>query len=725
MRLSTIDSSEIPAFLLSRTSNMKFLALVVLVFAFLAAAVAYQTGSSAVTLVAVFSFICAMTTFLSRDISSFLKIFVGIFATELVIFGALYLVSAAGLWPSDLAEYSLPSSLPETVALFAILVYAVSHIPLVRRMMRITDRYFDAPDRSPTRIWPFPVFVALERRVSVAMIILLVLINQAQVGINVRLSFFSRDWFNAIQVKDQPTFWHQLFAVFMPWAFIFIASAVVEYVVQSTLVIKWRRWLTEFYVSHWLDDHTHYRMALAGQGNADNPDQRISEDISRFIDGGQVGYGIYSFTITLISQLTSLVSFAILLWTLSSDFTLPYTNIAVPGFLFWVALLYAAIGTAITHLIGWPLAGLSFARQRYEADFRFSLARMREYSEQIALLRGEGAEKVSLGHRFASIIKNYYEIVACRKRLTAFTAFYGQISPFIPYVVAAPFYFLGKIELGIMTQTARAFGTVNESLNFFVTYYVSLADFKSVLERLLSFDASIEKAEKLGRDNNGPRLAFGGTGMDLKDLRLDLPDGREIVAADGLHILAKEPLLVTGASGTGKSTLFRAISGIWPFGGGQIEIPKDARIMLLPQKPYIPMGTLRVAITYPATADQFDDAAVKEAIVAAGLGAFAGQLDVEDAWSQRLSGGEQQRLAIARALLARPDWLFLDEATAAMDEEMENRTYEVLREKLPDTTIVSIGHRSTLAQFHKRRLVMTPTASGAFTPRQLPQEAAE
>jgi putative ATP-binding cassette transporter len=556
--------------------------------------------------------------------------------------------------------------------------------------------------------------------------VFLVLINQAQVGIEVRLSFFSRDWFNAIQNKDEAAFWYQLFTVFCPWVFVFIASAVTELVVQSTLVIRWRRWLTDYYVNHWLDGHTHYRMSLTGSG-ADNPDQRISEDISRFIDGGQVGSGIYSFTIVLISKLSSLVSFAVILWTLSANFTLPYTNIAVPGFLFWVALIYAGVGTLLTHLIGQPLVKLSFIRQQYEADFRFSLARLREYAEQVALLGGEDAEQKSLTRSFSAIVRNYFQMISCRKRLTGFTSSYGQISPFIPYIVAAPFYFAGKITLGIMTQTARAFGSVNDSLTFFVTYYVSLADFKSVLDRLTSFDAALERAHAYGTGlHPSGSVMNAGKNLDLAAFTLALPDGRVIVQSSDLQFEEKQSVLLTGPSGSGKSTLFRAISGIWPFGEGTITLPAGSRVMLLPQKPYLPIGTLKAAITYPSQPDDFDDDAVRDVLTAAQLDHFIDNLDVEDIWSQRLSGGEQQRLSLARALLAKPDWLFLDEATAAMEESMEAKIYECLAERLPDTTIVSIGHRTSLAQFHKRYLAMHPAGTtGLFTPSETVIKAAE
>jgi vitamin B12/bleomycin/antimicrobial peptide transport system ATP-binding/permease protein len=700
---------------------MKTLAIIIAVFSLATATLAQRTGDSTLFLLTAASVICAITTYRSQAISSYLRIFVAIFGIELIIFGAAYLAAEMHLWPASLAEYKLPISLPLTVALFSTAVYCVSFIPVVRAMMRIADRYFNTAERTVARIWPFPSFAGKERSVATAMVVFLVLINQAEVGINIRLSFFSRDWFNAIQNRDAKAFWYQLFTVFMVWAFLYIFAAVVEFVVQSTLVIKWRRWLTAYYTDRWLDNHTHYRMSLAGAA-ADNPDQRISEDINRFIDGGQVGYGIYSFSILLISNLTSLVSFAIILWLLSASFTLPYTNIAVPGFLCWIAIAYAGIGTLITHWIGRPLVRLSFIRQRYEADFRFSLARLREYSEQVALLSGENAEKLSLHQRFAAIVKNYFEIVSCRKKLTAFTASYGQISPFIPFIVSAPFYFAGKISLGIMTQTARAFGSVNDALTFFVTYYVYLAEYKSVLERLVSFDRAIERA---GTFELKPQHSGSADDLTVGALTLRLPDGRAIIEDANLSLAAQEPTLFTGPSGSGKSTFFRAIAGIWPYGDGNIDLPPSARMMLLPQKPYLPIGTLRAALAYPESPDRYDDVTLRDVLVAANLSDLAGKLDVEDIWSQRLSGGEQQRLAVARALLAKPDWLFLDEATTAMDEPMEAEIYKTIRENLPGTTLVSIGHRSTVAQFHKRRLEMRDAGAGIFTPRDMAAQPAE
>ena len=694
---------------------MALLSLAVAALSLISLGVWWSTADVSALLLGVGALLCAGSIYKSARISTFLKIFLVIFGSEVVIFGGVFLLSLSSRWPESLNVYKLPDSVPLTVAMFGILVWAISHLKVVRSICAIADRYFDCETMTQARIWPLPRFAVLERRLAIATVAFLVVLNQAQVAISVRLSFFNRDWFNALQNKDGATFWSLLFTVFLFWAAIYIASAIIEFIAQSILIIRWRRWLTEHYVGRWLDGSTHYRMGLKGP-NTDNPDQRIAEDVNRFIDGGSVGYGIYSYSILLISTLSSLVSFAVILWTLSADFTIPGTDIAVPGFLFWVALVYSAVGTLITHIIGRSLVGLYFERQRYEADFRFSLARLREYAEQIALLKGETAERrLSMG-RFGRIFDNYLQIVDRRKRLMAFTSTYGQISPFIPYIVAAPFYFAGKIQLGVMTQTAGAFGRVEAALGFFVTYYTSLADFKAVLDRLSSFDAAIEQAHDMERANAIVTPPASAGEIAISNLDLALPDGRVIVMNAQLTLNPGEALLLSGHSGSGKSTLFRAVSGVWPFGRGSISVPTGARVMLLPQKPYIPIGTLRNAVTYPQDAAGFDDAALHKALENALMGPFIERLDEEDNWSQRLSGGEQQRLAVARALLAKPDWLFLDEATSALDEPTEAALYHVLADTLPGTTVVSIGHRSTLAAFHQRRVVMEKNAEGVYTP---------
>jgi putative ATP-binding cassette transporter len=691
---------------------MRKLSFCVGLFGLLALVLAVKQKEASAAVLGIAALVCAVTTFQSSSISSFLKIFVAIFSTETIVFGLGVLAAQVGLWPAAYAEYALADYLPLSVAIFSILVYVVAQIRLVQQITHIADRYFNASEAREARIWPFRPFTAMERRIAVAMIVFLVVINQAEVAITVRLSFFNRDWFNALQNRDAAVFWQQLLFVFTPWAFVLVAMQVVEFFVQAMLVIRWRRWLTDHFVSRWLTNHTHYHISLVGT-QADNPDQRIAEDVYRFINGGSDGtnraYGLYDFSILLISTITTLVSFSIVLWGLSENFTVPGTAIKIPGFLFWVALIYAASGTLITHLLGRSLIKLYFERQHMEADFRFSLARLREYTEQVALLNGEAAEQEVVGRRFGALIANYITLVYRRMKVTAFTQTFGQISPIIPFVFTAPFYFAGTIQLGVMTQTAGAFSRVAEALTFFVDYYTYLAGFKSVVDRLTSFDAAIDDAQAL--DATGPKRtapAGGATGIALDDVHVVLPNGREIVAAKALALKSRESVLLTGPSGSGKSTLFRAISGIWPYGDGHVGIPAGTQVMVVPQKPYIPIGTLRAAVTYPAMPGSYPDDDIKKSLADVHLDNLVGQLDHEDVWSQRLSGGEQQRIALARALLMKPDWLFLDESTSALDEKLEAELYAVVTARLPTTTVVSIGHRSTLGAFHQRRLEMTP-----------------
>ncbi|MFL4987327.1 MAG: ABC transporter ATP-binding protein/permease [Microvirga sp.] len=695
--------------MIAEQDRLRILAILAAVFAAIAFAVGELAGLPGTVGLAITGLVLAGAMWQARRISSFLRVFLTVFVLEYVAFGVMVLVSGLGWWPDFLAGLLPPASLPVTVGIFGILVVAVSYIPVIRTITGIADRYFDTEASTTARVGSLVAWSGRERRLAKAAVVFLVLVNQAQVGISVRLNFFSRDWFNAIQNKDEAAFWSLLFTVFLFWAFVLIASNVIEYLVQSAFLIRWRRWLTGQYIGEWLGEGTHYRMGLRGAA-ADNPDQRIAEDIKQFTDT------TYSFSIQLLSQISTLVSFSIILWGISSDFAFPGTNIVVPGLLFWFALVYAVFGTGVTHLIGRPLIPLFFNQQRYEADFRFSLARLREYAEQVALLEGEPTERRLLLGRFGTLVDNFWRIVNRRKLLMIFTSFYGQLSVVIPYVVAAPFYFLGKVQLGTLTQTAGAFARVEAALSFFVDRYVTLADYKAVVDRLSTFDQAIAAGRALGREA-GIRLAeHARDTVEVRDLSLALPDGRRIVAASGLAFRPGESALVTGPSGSGKSTLFRAIAGIWPFGEGAILTPAGARMMLLPQRPYIPMGTLINAVVYPSSPDVYDRGAVAEALRAAGMGAFVDRLDEERAWAQTLSMGEQQRVAVARALLAKPDWLFLDEATAALDEPTEEAIYRMLMERLPDTTVVSIGHRSTLVGFHDRRIDMRPAAGGLFAP---------
>jgi putative ATP-binding cassette transporter len=621
------------------------------------------------------------------------------------------LAGRAGLWPADYAAYLPPESLPLTVAIFSILVYLVAQVPAVRQITRIADRYFEANDSTSARIWPFRRFTATERAVGIGMVVFLVLLNQVEVGASLRLTFFRRDLYDSLQNYDAPMFWDTLLLGFTPWAFAYVGMLVVEFFAQYMLVIRWRRWLTDHFVARWLSSHAHYRVSLAGE-QTDNPDQRIAEDVFRFINGGSdgatTGYGLYDFSILLISNVSTAVSYSILLWNLSAKFTMPGVNIPVPGFLFWVALVYAVSGTVIVHLIGRPLARLYFERQHMEANFRFSLARLREYTEQIALLGGEGAERHMAGQSFGALIRNFLALTYRRVKVKAFTDLFGQISPILPLILAAPFFFAKSIQLGDLTQTADAFQSLTDALMIAVTLYVALAGFKSVADRLGTFDRALDDA--LARAA-GPALQpapAGAAKIGLEDVDVALPDGRSAVTARDLTLEQGENVLLMGPSGAGKSTLFRAVAGIWPYGSGRIRIPEGARVMVVPQKPYLPIAPLRAAVTYPSPPGAYGDDAIVKALDDVQLNGLVDQLDREEVWSQRLSGGEQQRIALARALLMQPDWLFLDESTSALDEKLEAGMYTLFAERLPGTTIISIGHRSTLQAFHRRRLGMAP-----------------
>ncbi len=678
------------------------------------------------TVLGVVALVCAATTFGARGISSFLKIFVCIFSIETFVFGLPVLADRSGFWPAGLAAYTPLQSVPLTEAIFSIVVYLLAQSGMVGQAMHIADRYFNADTAGRAQIWPFRSFTALECRIGAALVVALVLMNQAQVGVVVRINFFNRDLFNAIQNADAAAFWHQILFVFMPWLFVYVNIAVLNFFVQSMLIIRWRRWLTEHFVARWLSHHNHYRISLIA-GQTDNPDQRIAEDVFRFINGGSDGsitaYGLYDFSIILIKTVTSLVSFSVVLWYKSSTFVLPGTDIAVPGFLFWVGLIYAGLGTIVTHWIGRPLIQLYYTRQHMEADFRFSLARLREYTEQVALLDGEAAEQGMIGRTFGALIANYLALVFRRVRVMAFTESFDQLTPVIPYVVTAPFYFAGKIKLGAMMQTAGAFDRVADALNFFVNYYTYLAGFKSVVDRLGSFDAEIDQAQAISAAQPSLVATATGGGITLDEVKLWLPDGRPIVKIHHVELARGQSVVLSGPSGSGKSTVFRAIAGVWPYCSGRIVMPEAVRVMVLPARPYIPISTLRAAVSYPASAGAYADDAIRASLVDANLAHLVDQLDREDGWSQRLSSGEQQRLAIARALLEQPDWLFLDEATSAVDEKLQAELYAVLARRLPKTTVVSISHRSTAFQLHQRHLEMAPEGDH-FTVRDVVRAAA-
>ena len=522
------------------------------------------------------------------------------------------------------------------------------------------------------------------------------------VAINVMLNQWNNRFYNALQERNWDNFvWELLF--FCALAAAFIVLAVYKLYLNQWLQIRWRRWMTRQYLDRWLVNANHYRMQLLGDA-ADNPDQRISEDINLFIDR------TLTLTVGLLSAIVTLFSFIVILWTLSAAAPLLLfgTSFVIPGYLVWAALLYAMVGTALTHLIGWPLVGLNFRQQRFEADFRFNLVRVRENSEQIALLRGESDEREQLLNRFGRVVGNFMQIMLRTKKLTFLTASYTQVATIFPFIVISPAYFAGTIQLGGLMQTASAFTSVQTALSFFVDAYRQLAEWRAVIARLDGFNVAVESGQGAAIAKPGIEVVphTGKDAIRIDDLVVRLPQGGALVAADDLVIAAGERVLVTGSSGAGKSTLFRAIAGTWPFGAGTIHVPKGAKVMTLPQRPYFSIGTLAAAVTYPAEPGTFSAEVLAEVITAVGLPALAGRLTEEAHWNRMLSLGEQQRLGIARAILQAPDYLFLDEATASLDESAEAAIYRLLDERLQHTTIVSIGHRSTLSAFHRRGIAL-------------------
>jgi putative ATP-binding cassette transporter len=551
---------------------------------------------------------------------------------------------------------------------------------------RIAAPYFRSEDKLAGRI-----LLAAVIAIELTLVLINVLLNQ----------WYNR-FYNDLQEKDWDGFVTEI-GIFCLLATFYVALSVYQLYLNQWLQIRWRGWMTRLYLGEWLHSANHYRMQLKGDA-ADNPDQRISDDVKLFVDQTlNIGVG-------LLSAVVTLASFVVILWGLSATSPLHLfgREFAIPGYLVWGALVYAIFGTALTHWIGSPLVNLDFQQQRFEADFRFNLMRVRENSEQIALLQGEGAERQRLLQRFGRVVDNWYIIMQRTKRVTAFTSSYSQAAVVFPYVLVAPAYFAGKIQLGGMMQTGSAFSSVQGALSFFVSTYRTLAEWRAVVARLDGFETAIAAAATLATsaDSIDVVASTGSDKIDMEQLLVGLPNGAPLVSASSFSIRGNERTLVTGPSGSGKSTLFRAIAGIWPFGTGAIAIPANAKLMMLPQRPYFPVGSLKAAIVYPAEADAFDSDRVKDVLVSVGLPQLASQMEEEAHWNRMLSLGEQQRLGLARALLHAPQYLFLDEATASLDEASEATLYHLLGERLPATTIVSIGHRTTLAAFHQRNVTL-------------------
>src|SRR5713101_5247549 len=541
--------------------------------------------------------------------------------------------------------------------------------------------------------WPY--WTSDEKWSAGGLLAAVVALNLIYVWLTVRLNRWNNDFYNALQNYDWAKFWWQ-FAIFGMVAAAIIVVLVYQSYLQRILHVRWRRWMTHQFLRRWLSDRAYYHIQL-DQTATDNPDQRIADDLDRF-----TGTSL-DLSLGLLNAVVTLCSFLFILWTLSGPMVVPLggdLSFTIPGYMVFAALFYAVAGTFITHWIGNPLARLTFDQQRYEADFRFSLVRLRENAESVAFFGGEEREQIIFHRRFARVVANWWGIIRRRKRLAWFTTGYGQVAVVFPFLVAAPRYFAKEIQLGGLMQIASAFGRVQESLSFIVSSYTEIAEYQSVVGRLAGFRTRVDGIAAERQGEQPIAIERGGSGVDVAGLDLRLPGGELLREDIALAARPGAPVLVTGPSGSGKSTLLRAIAGLWPFGRGRIRVG-DGRALFLPQRPYLPLGVLADALAYPDLPKAHDRAEMEGALRAVGLPYLVDQLDVDGNWGQRLSGGEQQRVGFARVLLARPDIVFLDEATSALDEAAEVALYRMLREAEWRPTIVSVGHHRTLRRFHE------------------------
>jgi putative ATP-binding cassette transporter len=564
----------------------------------------------------------------------------------------------------------------------------------VRKVWALTTPYFGSDEK-----WKARALLAAIVALNLAAVYMLVLIND-----------WNRTFYDALEKRDQAEFWNQL----LRWSYLafgYIVVAVYKFYITQLLELRWRAWMTTHYLERWLSGQAFYRMELArfsaGNATPDNPDQRIQEDLNLFTT-----YSV-SLTMGLLNAVVTLLSFVGILWSLSGSFVFGFggSEYELHGYMVWAAVAYCIVGSVLTHYIGRPQIALNFQQQRYEADFRHHMVRVREYSEAIALDKGERVERGHLDRRFVSVLANYLKLIRAQKNLIWFSNFFGQAALIFPFLVAAPRFFSGAIQLGQLMQISSAFGQVQDSLAWFVDNYDRLAVWRATADRLTSFEESVAAQASAER----PQVTAGSSDLAAHDLTLELPTGAVLLSGLSLRVSPGDAVLVKGPSGSGKSTLFRAFAGIWPFAKGKVDVPADT--MCIPQNPYFPDGPLRDALAYPDPAGKYSDDTLRQALEDALLPQLAQRLDDEDAWSQKLSGGERQRLALARVFLKQPAWVLADEATSALDEQAEHTLYERLLAmvKRKGGAIVSIAHRPALDKFHARRWRLEEFPGGGAT----------
>lgn len=553
----------------------------------------------------------------------------------------------------------------------------------LRDVWWLTKSYWQSEEKKKAYLL-LGVIIAL----TLGVVYMLVLLNQ-----------WNNAFYDALQNYNKEVIIAEL--IHFTWlAFIYIILAVYAFYLQQVLIINWRRWLTNRYIDEWLKNKTYYRLAMFGAGT-DNPDQRISEDVRMFVE-----YTL-KFGIGILKALTTFLSFVYILFVLSGplDFTAAGIKFHIPGYMVWVALIYSILGTWITYKVGNKLVGLNYVQQRYEADFRFSMMRLRENAESVAFYAGEGHEGGIFKSRFKLLLDNFWQIITKQKQLIWINSGYSQIAIIFPFVVAMPRFLARQITLGGLMQVASAFGRVQESLSYFVDMYSSIAEWQAVVNRLTGFAKHMYAVESEEPQKNLQRLVGPDHILSAKEMEIDLPGGKVLLEHMNFKLEPGPAVLIKGASGSGKSTLLRALAGIWPYVQGELIMPELDQVMFIPQRPYLPLGTLKEALLYPGTQSRTDEE-LKHLMDQCAIGYLFEKLYTEADWSHVLSVGEQQRLAFVRALIYKPIWLFLDEASSALDENTEAAVYLLIKEQCRETTMVSVGHRSTLDKYHEKILFL-------------------